>query len=373
MKIKIPEPCHENWNKMTPTDKGRFCSSCEKEVVDFTAMSKNEIQQYFINKTTEATCGRIQNKQLVEINREEITTSRFSPKPWWIAAATFLFIVKPGFSQGNAQSDYTDKLNKKPKISTTLFRNNENQKEIEIRGTLVDSLTQETLPFVNVIIKGTKQGCSSDIDGNFILSFAKENRDSVIIEVRFVGYETFTKTVQLNKFLIELDTLNLKAGDVELGGFVVVDYTTTGLISSTEINEPIMDTVSMKEDTIFSQNDSSITVTGHILDEKGDSMSFVNIVIVETSLGVVSDINGKFELIVSKNFQDSLTLKTFYIGYKPIETRLIDLEKDTNIGVIQFTELNLQFLPMMGVISIESDNEPTPATLFRRLRLRQRK
>ena len=79
-------------------------------------MSKHDIQQYFINITTEATCGRIQNKQLVELNREEKTTSRFSPKPWWIAAATFLFIAKPGFTQGATHSDHTARLNKKPKI-----------------------------------------------------------------------------------------------------------------------------------------------------------------------------------------------------------------------------------------------------------------
>jgi hypothetical protein len=35
--LQIPEPCHEDWNKMTPVHKGRFCDSCEKAVVDFTA------------------------------------------------------------------------------------------------------------------------------------------------------------------------------------------------------------------------------------------------------------------------------------------------------------------------------------------------
>ena len=350
MKIKIPEPCHENWNKMTPTDKGRFCSSCEKEVVDFTAMSKHEIQQYFINKTTEATCGRLKKTQLVEINREEITSSRFSPKPWWIAAATFLFIAKPGFSQGATHSDYTDRLNKKPKISSRLFHSNENQKEIEIRGTLVDSLTQETLPFVNVMIKGTKQGCSSDIDGNFRLSFAKENRDSVIIEARMVGYETYTKTVKLNKSLIELDTLNLTISETKLIGWSTEEYTTRGFIVADEINEPIMNTVSMKEDVDLNQNDSSLTITGHILDENGDSLPFVNIMIVGTNLGVASDLDGMFELIIPKEHQDSLTLRTAFIGYKQIETTLIDIKKDTNIGVIQFAEQQVLELHTVGAM-----------------------
>ena len=32
----IPEPCHENWNKMTPQEQGRHCAVCSKVVVDFT-------------------------------------------------------------------------------------------------------------------------------------------------------------------------------------------------------------------------------------------------------------------------------------------------------------------------------------------------
>ena len=30
-KLKIPNPCDEKWNEMTPTEKGVFCSKCNKE------------------------------------------------------------------------------------------------------------------------------------------------------------------------------------------------------------------------------------------------------------------------------------------------------------------------------------------------------
>jgi hypothetical protein len=64
-KISIPEPCTEDWNKMTPNAKGRFCSNCSKTVVDFTVMSPIEIQKYFQENSN--ICGRIKKSQLNSI------------------------------------------------------------------------------------------------------------------------------------------------------------------------------------------------------------------------------------------------------------------------------------------------------------------
>jgi hypothetical protein len=61
-KITIPKPCHEDWDKMTPTDNGRFCGSCSKNVVDFRNMLHDEIQVYFQQHSN--VCGRFNNSQL---------------------------------------------------------------------------------------------------------------------------------------------------------------------------------------------------------------------------------------------------------------------------------------------------------------------
>jgi hypothetical protein len=66
MRISIENPCHEDWQTMTPETQGRFCGACEKTVVDFTTMSDAEILHYFSKPSVEKTCGRFRVEQLAE-------------------------------------------------------------------------------------------------------------------------------------------------------------------------------------------------------------------------------------------------------------------------------------------------------------------
>jgi hypothetical protein len=60
--ITIPKPCHENWDEMTPTEKGKFCGVCTKEVIDFSKSSDEEL----IKKIGDGKdlCGRFNAGQL---------------------------------------------------------------------------------------------------------------------------------------------------------------------------------------------------------------------------------------------------------------------------------------------------------------------
>ncbi|MDO8999153.1 MAG: hypothetical protein Q7W45_05260 [Bacteroidota bacterium] len=69
MKISINEPCHENWDKMTPNDKGAFCLSCQKNVVDFSNKTISQIKDFFKEKTdSTSVCGRFEEEQLNEMS-----------------------------------------------------------------------------------------------------------------------------------------------------------------------------------------------------------------------------------------------------------------------------------------------------------------
>ncbi len=48
--LRIPEPCHEDWQAMLPQEKGRHCLACQKTVTDFTKMSDREIIDFFEKK-----------------------------------------------------------------------------------------------------------------------------------------------------------------------------------------------------------------------------------------------------------------------------------------------------------------------------------
>ena len=61
--IQIPEPCNENFDKMTPKAGGRYCDSCEKVVVDFRNYSDSEIARYY-ERHNQKICGVFRNDQL---------------------------------------------------------------------------------------------------------------------------------------------------------------------------------------------------------------------------------------------------------------------------------------------------------------------
>jgi len=63
-KLTIPKPCQENWEGMTPDARGRFCSLCEKTVVDFTGMPGTEISNYLMASAGKKVCGRFTQNQL---------------------------------------------------------------------------------------------------------------------------------------------------------------------------------------------------------------------------------------------------------------------------------------------------------------------
>lgn len=81
--IKNTFACSENWDKMNPTEKGKFCEICTKEVIDFTTLSKNEIIAVFQKNNYQALCARAYTNQLSTIYLEESIESISWNLPFW--------------------------------------------------------------------------------------------------------------------------------------------------------------------------------------------------------------------------------------------------------------------------------------------------
>src|SRR6185503_4495008 len=65
-RISIPKPCQENWENMTPDQKGAFCGVCNKSVHDFTKKQPEEIKTILIEEMSagKKVCGRFNEDQI---------------------------------------------------------------------------------------------------------------------------------------------------------------------------------------------------------------------------------------------------------------------------------------------------------------------
>jgi TonB-dependent Receptor Plug Domain len=74
--LHINEPCSQNWDEMTATEKGRFCSNCKKTVFDFSTATDNEIIAHIEAMQGQAFCGNFEKNQLDRwINSTNVKTS----------------------------------------------------------------------------------------------------------------------------------------------------------------------------------------------------------------------------------------------------------------------------------------------------------
>ncbi|GAB5418815.1 MAG: hypothetical protein Crog4KO_02050 [Crocinitomicaceae bacterium] len=94
--FSIPEPCSENWNEMSPTEKGAFCQKCSKEVYDVSHLQNNQIIGLLASET-KVPCMRMMPQQEQTLNADigQIFQSR---KKQMQRAMLFSLLVVFGFT-----------------------------------------------------------------------------------------------------------------------------------------------------------------------------------------------------------------------------------------------------------------------------------
>ncbi len=171
LQLSIPEPCHENWQQMTPTDQGRFCNACAKEVIDFSTMTDIQVLNYFTNMTNEKVCGRALPEQL------DRTISRpAQPKKrlfwyWNYFVMFFIFFAKGNNAKAQNCTKPSTELSPAKNVElrgdvVIVAGQMKSESRQIISGVILDS-KNNTIPFASVKVKGTLMGVSADVNGVF--------------------------------------------------------------------------------------------------------------------------------------------------------------------------------------------------------------
>ncbi len=164
LQLSIPEPCHENWHMMTPTQQGRFCNACAKEVIDFSMMTDTEVLNYFTGNTHEKVCGRALPSQL-----DRTITWPKEPKKrlfwyWNYIVMLFMFFSKANTVKAQGGVKRVTEISNTPacKVGDTVRSSSR-----VISGKVTD-IDGNPVSFATIKIKGSPKGLSADANGGYL-------------------------------------------------------------------------------------------------------------------------------------------------------------------------------------------------------------
>ncbi len=171
VQVHIETPCSENLDAMPSTIDGRFCTTCQKVVVDFTRMSDSELVWYFEQHTNERVCGRLSEQQL---NRKIVAV--LEPEHRWnfkgvlnkVAALLVLLPVAGSYAQ-KAGTTKKQHATAKPRIKPV---------DNVIKGLLLDINTQKPVSGVELKIETLNIKMLTDTNGHFEFQLPEVFSDS---------------------------------------------------------------------------------------------------------------------------------------------------------------------------------------------------
>lgn len=184
IRIQIPEPCSQSFEKMHPLPGGRYCDQCEKTVVDFTNLSDGEIVRIY-QKRQGRVCGVFRNDQL---NRSMPLPMAFEKRNNWKAIAAFASALL----FGNMAAGQSEAANSKMTKEELIEQGNVpiQQKTQTISGLVTDE-KGEPIMFATVYLNGTTQGTETNETGFFSIEVPIDLVDQELT-FSFMGFESQT-------------------------------------------------------------------------------------------------------------------------------------------------------------------------------------
>lgn len=359
IKIQIPEPCHEDWNKMTPTQKGRFCKVCTKEVIDFSKTNDEDLVKKVMQG--EKLCGRFKASQLNrEMKLERKTGVSFAP----LAASFLLPLTMLATNLTNKTNTASKMQGKFVSIGVGSLNNKDITKVAITTHGKIKNKDGKPIVGVKISIKETGETVYSNDNGAY--KIVSSNDETLIIEKEGfaiqeikLGRKSSVLYVVLTVRANEIKIVK-KKGDVKKKKNVRICGTKISLITK---GKPII--LKDYDSTSKTKKDSLMTtVSGTVSDDFGIPLLGVNIIIKGTTIGTQSDFDGNYSL-EAKNGQ---TLVFSYVGFKTeeieisnnnINTRL-EMNEDISLGVIVVGHVSVYAgKELLGYEKVNYDHKPT--------------
>ena len=328
--ISIPEPCHENWQIMTPTEKGKFCQVCTKEVIDFTEKADEDLVK--ILSKGKSTCGRFKKSQL---NRE-VKLERKSGMNLAPYAASLLLPLSLLSTQGvNSRTETPEK----PYSSLGIGKySNPDRALIKTSGIVRDE-NGHPIAKIQITSNELQKTAVSDSEGNYTIT----TMDHEVLTFHKEGFQTHE--IKIN-------------GTSEVRDITMFSIIPNHMIVGKMVQEPIIigDVINITtvETTIEEVEESStIEINGTVKDETGLALPGVNIVVKGTSSGTQTDLDGNYKIEVEAN----QVLTFSYVGFV---TEEITLSNISNTIDIQFLEQNMILGGAVALVCYATDKYGDP-------------
>jgi hypothetical protein len=212
-RLKISEPCNQDWNKMTILEQHKFCSKCQKKIFDFTDYKKEDILK--ILNTNKNVCGRLDQSQLKKNYFSNNTkNSSIFKLVLFFSLGTVIGFAEPIIAKPKEHKVEQTEIDKWQSVLPI-----KESDSINIKGTVLDPEGLE-LPGVNISIKGTDIQTKTDFDGKYSITIPKEKlKEKNYLVFSFIGFE-----VQEYRFYEKNRYINIKMEEdtVFIGEVVII-------------------------------------------------------------------------------------------------------------------------------------------------------
>ena len=184
-----PKPCGENWSAMQPADGGRICGKCTKLIRDFSGCSWAEIERVQ-RENDYAVCGMYTPAQLNHWGQMPAPRTFRLAAPLLVATtAVSLLHAGPAKAQAPAAQ-----VTRQPAGEATgaapVAPRREVARWVSFSGRVTHANDQQPLAGVNVLLKGTPLGTTTDGQGNFRLELdAADLGSAAALVFSFIGFK----------------------------------------------------------------------------------------------------------------------------------------------------------------------------------------